>query len=119
VVTGKAYFRATHDAEHEQKQINFEIRPCRVTRISGSGARIAFGQSVILTVEAAMGAGFLWISWAQKNLWFIPPGMSLLLSPFVRLVGWANPIIRALAAIPLFVIVILFALIGWQLRGGK
>ncbi|MFN0125754.1 MAG: hypothetical protein ACKV19_26895, partial [Verrucomicrobiales bacterium] len=66
----------------------------------------------------AVGLGFLVAVWAHRNLWFLGPGVALVLSPLVasrRFGGWDRWWVRWLAATPGLGMVALLALIGWQL----
>jgi len=65
-----------------------------------------------------IGGGFLAAVWAHRNLWFLGPGLALVLSPLVasrRFGGWDRGWVRCLAAAPGLGMILLLVLIGWQL----
>lgn len=68
----------------------------------------------VFLIELLTGARFLWAMIVHQNLWFLGPGVALLLSPVVANFGWENRVVRALAWVPLLAAVALLAFIGWQ-----
>jgi len=89
LVTGKAFFRNTHDAAQEKKislkDFFREYHP---------------NHPVVFAAELVMGAILFWIGWRTKNLWFMAPAIALLLSPPMRVIGWTNSWMRKLTYIP-------------------
>jgi len=112
LLTGRATFRVTNDAAEE----GTEKRGA-----STSGAPAAgFNPNhwVVYALEVVVGIGFLVAVWAHRNLWFLGPGVALVLSPLVasrRFGGWERWWIRGASSIPGLCLLALLALIAWQL----
>ena len=52
--------------------------------------------------------------WVNRDLWFIAPGVALLLSPVVTRWGWERWWVRC-HVVPAAAMLALLGLIGWQL----
>jgi len=113
LVTGRATFRVTNDAAEEGVSAD---RRARATSTLTPGFNP--NHWVVYTLEVVVGIGFLAAVWAHRNLWFLGPGVALVLSPLVasrRFGGWERWWIRAAASIPGLCLLTLLALIAWQL----
>ena len=112
-LTGRATFRVTNDAAEEGESGNRRASATS-TRTPGFNPN-HWG---VYALKVVVGLGFLAAVWAQRNLWFLGPGVALVLSPLVaswRLGGWERRWIRAVASIPGLCLLALLALIAWQL----
>jgi cellulose synthase/poly-beta-1,6-N-acetylglucosamine synthase-like glycosyltransferase len=84
LITGKATFRTTNDAAEHLPAVPSTDgaaleKPTFLTRLAGFDPN---HWSVFL-LEAVVGSGFLMAMWVHKNLWFLGPGLALVLSPVV------------------------------------
>lgn len=114
-VTGQATFRTTNDAA----EIGGGGRRGTTTEGTERGAAgFHPNHPAVFALEVAVGVGFLSAMWAHRNLWFLGPGMALLLSPVVawrRGRAYEQGWVRVLAALPALSMAGLLVLIGWQL----
>jgi len=100
LVTGKAFFRNTHDASEPKR---FYLRDI--------AAGFHANHPLVYVGEIILGAGFLFLCWRNKNLWFSVPGTALLLSPLMRWVGWENRWIRILIWVPFLIGIFILGLV--------
>jgi hypothetical protein len=89
LVTGKAFFRNTHDESKEKriglKEFFREYHP---------------NHPVVWLTEILVGAALLWIGWRTRNLWYAAPASALLISPLVGRIGWDKRWVRGLTWVP-------------------
>jgi cellulose synthase/poly-beta-1,6-N-acetylglucosamine synthase-like glycosyltransferase len=114
--TGRATFRVTNDAAEASIEA---AGNCPSSVLQGRQQQ-GFNPNdwLVYALEVVIGAGFLVATWLHRNLWFLGPGIALILSPLVasrRFGGFERWWIRTLTAVPGLCIMALLALIGWQL----
>lgn len=112
-LTGRATFRVTNDAAEEEGAKN-----------AGGSATLSWADGFnpnhwsVYILEVAVGLVFLVAVGMHRNLWFLGPGVALVLSPLVasrRFGGWERWWVRGLAAVPGLCLLLLLLLIGYQL----
>lgn len=104
LLTGKAFFRNTHDVASEKKMGLKEFLQ-----------KYHPNHPLVWVIELSLGLLFLGISWQTRNLWFLAPGSALLLSPLVHVLGWRTQLVRALTAVPFLVGVVILGFVTLHL----
>jgi len=87
LLTGKATFRVTNDAADDARASSRWETKATARGPHGFQPK-HWG---VFAGEILIGAGFLTAVWIHRNLWFLGPGLALILSPLVahpRIGGW-------------------------------